>query len=299
MLGKSFSVKTARGVGIAFSLFIVAYILITLIGGMIIGLLGVKNGSLSYYALSSLFPTLTLLFLVVISCKFSKASVKETVKVKKSSPIYILLAIVIAIGMFLGFGFLNSAFASFLQKLGGVIPTTGVTDAINSTGSFILFSFLICLFPAITEELFFRGVMLTGLKNTGRVFTTIMVAVSFALYHASLAQLIYQLIYGAVLSILTIKSNSVIPSMIAHFINNLLVLVLTYFFNFTSAITNPLLIALGIVLVVSSVVFICLYKKKQTEKVEIIKGEKKEFLIFSLVGIITSIVIAIMGVIPV
>ena len=296
MQPKSSTLTPAKNVGLGYSVLIILHIAISFLGGFIIGMVDIKEYSTTYYAISTLFPIISLLVVFLMFARSSGEDVIVSSGVKKCSPIYILIAVLISVGMFLGFGFLNEKFAEFLVGVGAVLPENSVSDAINSVGSFILFFFLIGILPAIFEEIFFRGLLVRGLKNTGRVFTVILVALAFALYHASAVQFIYQLIYGAVLTLLAIKSKSVIPSMVAHFINNGLILVLTYFFNMTNTVTNPVLIALGMAMVIASVLFLCLYKKEK--KVALVKGERKAFVLFALAGLVVSVVAIIVGVIP-
>lgn len=296
MQQKSMNLTPAKNAGLSYSVLIILHIAISFLGGFVLGMVDIKEYSTTYYAISMLFPLLSLLVVFLIFAKGSGEDIITSSGIKKCSPIYILIAVFISVGMFLGFGFLNEKFAELLVDIGAVLPEHSVSEAINSTGSFILFFFLIGILPAIFEEIFFRGLLTQGLKNTGRVFTVIMVALSFALYHASAVQFVYQLIYGAVLTLLAIKSKSVIPSMVAHFINNGLILVLTYFFDMTETVSSPLLIALGMVLVIASVLFLCLYKKDK--KPSLVKGERKSFGVFAIAGLIVALVIAITGVIP-
>lgn len=296
MQPKSLGLTPAKNAGLSYSVLIILYIAISFLGGFLIGALGVKEYSTTYYAISTLFPLLSLLLVFLFFSRSSGEDIISASGIKKCSPIYILIAVFISIGMFLGFGFLNEKFAELLVNMGAVLPTQSVSSAINSVGSFILFFLLIGILPAIFEEVFFRGLLTQGLKNTGRFFTVIMVALSFALYHASAVQFIYQLIYGAVLTLLAIKAKSAIPSMVAHFINNGLILVLTYFFDMTETVSSPLLIALGMALVIASVLFLCLYKKE--DKPSIDKGDRKSFVIFAIAGLVVSLIIAVVGVIP-
>ena len=167
------------------------------------------------------------------------------VQAKKFNPKYLLFAVLLSCGMFLGLGFLNNFFISALEKLG--LSVGGVDIPLESAGDLILFIFLLAVLPAVFEEIFFRGVMVSALKNTGTIFTIVGVACCFALYHCSAAQLLYQAIYGVGLTLLVISSGSIIPCMLAHFLNNFAVLVLTYF-NVEVNFYHPAVIVLGLVL---------------------------------------------------
>lgn len=287
---------SAKGVGITYSSMIISYILVSFIGGIVLGGTGLEDYSVLYYAVSAILPLLAMATVFVLSCRVSGADVIATAGVEKFSPVYVFVAVAVSVGMFLGFGRLNEKFAEILQSIGGVIPVGGVSDVIDTTGKFILFSVLIAVLPAMTEEIFFRGLMVRGLKNTGKSFTVFAVALCFALYHASAVQFIYQFIYGGVLTLLAIKAKSAIPSFIAHFINNFGVLVLTYFFDMTSAVKNPALIVFGVCLTVGSVLFLCFYKTEK--KITFLKNERKSFFLFSSIGLVICLIVAVTGVIP-
>ena len=62
-----------------------------------------------------------------------------------------------------------------------------------------------------------------------------MVAALFSLYHLSPAKTLYQFVVGAILSLLAFKSESLVPSLIVHFLNNLLIILNEYFAIFAFA----------------------------------------------------------------
>ena len=295
MESKKFSLMNAKGVGISYSVMIAVYVLISIIGSMILGAIGVEEYSVSYYAITACIPIFTIILVLSVFCKIESVGIKHVFGMNQCSPAYFAIALLVAVGMFLGFGALNEKFAEMIKTLGGTVPTHGVSDVITDAKTFVLFSFLIGLFPAIAEEMFFRGLMVGGLKKTGTLFAVFAVAICFSLYHASIVQFIYQLIYGGVLTLLTIKAKSVFPAMTAHFTNNFGILVLGFFFNIENVFKNAALIIVGIVLVTLSVVFLVFGNRSETHTR--IPGERKDFLLFSSIGVVVCLIIIVMGVI--
>ena len=277
--------------GIAYSALIILFVFISFILGFLLNSFGVGTGTL-YSAITALVPILAIVVVIVGVSRYTKTPFKETISFKKFSPIYLIPTLMITVGMFLGAGVLNGLFSKLLQDLGVKIPQSSFV--ISNTGEFILFSVLVCVLPAIFEEAFFRGLMLNGLKNAKTIISVIFIGICFSVYHASLTQLIYQFIYGAVLTLLAIKSLSVIPAVIAHFINNFTVLVLTYFFNISDAISSIPLVIVGVLLLVGGVLFLVFYKRKDTPITK--KGESKSAFLFASIGIILSLLVAIIGV---
>lgn len=90
----------------------------------------------------------------------------------------------------------------------------------NSYLGYILFFIEIAILPAIFEELLFRKVMLNGAKKYGTIFSIIFTAVMFGLIHMNIPQAINAVFIGIVFAYVVIKTGSIIPSMILHFVNN-------------------------------------------------------------------------------
>ena len=79
---------------------------------------------------------------------------------------------------------------------------------------------LIPVLPAIFEELLFRGVILRGLLQFGKVPAVLLSAFVFALAHGSYQQFIYQFIVGIMLGCLFVETKNIAVSMAGHFANN-------------------------------------------------------------------------------
>ena len=85
---------------------------------------------------------------------------------------------------------------------------------------YILFFVEIAVLPAIFEELLFRKVMLNGARKYGTIFAIMFTAVMFGLIHMNIPQAINAMLIGILFAYLDIKAESILPSVILHFINN-------------------------------------------------------------------------------
>jgi membrane protease YdiL (CAAX protease family) len=86
-----------------------------------------------------------------------------------------------------------------------------------------------CVLYPVGEELVFRGVLVRSLASAWRWPSAIAVAaIAFSLYHHSPYQLFFTLVAGAILGFLTLASRSIVPSMLAHLANNLVIILLQY-----------------------------------------------------------------------
>lgn len=86
----------------------------------------------------------------------------------------------------------------------------------------------VALLPAICEEVLFRGAVQRALST--RLFpvaAVVVTAVLFAGYHMSLVQLLPVFVLGLALGALAHRSDSVVPAMTAHFLNNTMVILVS------------------------------------------------------------------------
>ena len=90
----------------------------------------------------------------------------------------------------------------------------------GASGWAFLAMLLIPVLPAIFEELLFRGVILRGLLQFGKIPAVILSALMFALAHGSYQQFIYQFLLGLVIGFLYVEIKNIFVCMAAHFANN-------------------------------------------------------------------------------
>jgi sodium transport system permease protein len=87
---------------------------------------------------------------------------------------------------------------------------------------------MFALVPAVCEEILFRGVLARSLGRRWRLPAAAAIsAVVFALYHVSIVQALPTLTLGFLLGLIAIRADSVLPSMIAHALNNALAIAMS------------------------------------------------------------------------
>jgi sodium transport system permease protein len=79
---------------------------------------------------------------------------------------------------------------------------------------------VIAITPALCEELLFRGVILSGLRRLGPVAAVALSALLFGIFHTSLYRLLPTAFLGVAFGYLTWKTGSVLPAILAHALNN-------------------------------------------------------------------------------
>lgn len=123
--------------------------------------------------------------------------------------------------------------ANFGNLLGGLlcrvfgIEQPGTLLAAGGMELFVQFLSL-CLVPAVTEELFFRGALQGLLRPSGSAAAIFGTALLFGLLHLDLAQGLTAFICAVFLGWLAERSGSILPGMLLHFINNMLAFLTLY-----------------------------------------------------------------------
>ena len=162
----------------------------------------------------------------------------------------------------------------------------GVTDLGGNVFYVIVTS---ALAPAVFEEILFRYLPLRRLTPYSPKLAVIYSSVLFSVVHCNLFQIPYALIAGVLFAALDVASGSVLPSIIIHFINN----VLSVFFQRegeNGAFLTVFLISLS-ALTALSLVLIFLRRKKIKNAFSDILTDKSKFIFTYSFGIYTTVMI--------
>lgn len=120
--------------------------------------------------------------------------------------------------VFLGLANVANLAGALLAHLLGVENTTTI---LPSEGPELFVQFLVlCVMPAITEELFFRGALQGLLRPCGSAVAIFGPALLFALLHLDPIQGLTALVCAVFLGWLAERSGSILPGMLLHFVNN-------------------------------------------------------------------------------
>ncbi|WLR57757.1 CPBP family intramembrane metalloprotease [Mesobacillus subterraneus] len=105
------------------------------------------------------------------------------------------------------------------------IPLLFLGD-ISYTKSFVLYGISFSFINAILEEFLWRGIMLSNLKrNVSTIFAILTTSIGFGLLHLSIGiPIIMSLLFslgGIFYAVVVLKTNSIYPAILFHFIINL------------------------------------------------------------------------------
>lgn len=84
----------------------------------------------------------------------------------------------------------------------------------------IVLIIMVCIIAPISEELLFRGLILSALKRFGTTFAVLTTSLLFALVHGNVIQAIPTFILSLFLCFIVLETKSIYSSMLIHFINN-------------------------------------------------------------------------------
>lgn len=276
----------ASASGIAFSLAAVLPNLLSIIFLIAVGTGDYQQTDWYLYA-TFLLPQLGFLATAIWFLFYTKTPIKSVVKNQKCAPRYFFIALLLQAGLFF-LSQLNALFLIFLENFG--YEDVGIS--LPSMDGFGFFGVLavVAVLPAILEETIFRGILLGGLKNFGKVGSILLCGALFALYHQNPAQTLYQFCCGVAFALIVVRSGSVLPTVLAHFVNNALILLLTKFGveSLVGSIYSVVLLLSPICLIVSLVWLFVFDKKKnngdeQTPARD--KTERARFFIYASVGL--------------
>ena len=169
---------------------------------------------------------------LLIGRRFKKG-VKGTVEFlqfKKPKP-YIFIAFLIGAAGFVVYNiFLNSILSNVYSAMGWHDYRGGGATEPQPVWLFLLNILFIAVFPAICEEITHRGLLVKAMREGGAsdvkiIFVT---GLLFGLFHMSMGQFVFAMAMGWVAALLVVKSKSIWPAVIVHFVNNFIVTVISF-----------------------------------------------------------------------
>ena len=159
------------------------------------------------------------LFVVILGNKLTGIKLRPLFNTKGFSSSFLLMGVVIAIGMNLLAIIVASLTETAFEELFGFMLTSPDDNPPSMIYMIVDCVYAIIIAPII-EEIVFRGFVL---KNFSRynVYTGIVLSgLFFGLMHGNFYQFIFTVPFGMALAYMTVKSNSILPAIFAHFLAN-------------------------------------------------------------------------------
>lgn len=167
---------------------------------------------------------------VFLYSALKKQKVKRTFGefgIKKVSWKIVGFSVLLGVVVFFLNMFVSSTFNGLIE-LFGYEHSSGSAITSYSFSTLIVNVIFTAILPGICEEVAHRGMLLKSLSPLGASKAIWISALFFGLLHLNIEQFFYATIIGLFLGFLTLISNSIIPAMIVHFMNNFLSTYLTF-----------------------------------------------------------------------
>ena len=209
------------------------FLLLLFTSGALSGVLGE-----AVYFLAFLVP-----FLICMACiRGEEKSSTRLFGLKRESILYTLVISAPAVCTIMLVSMITSAL---------IFSTTGKTNDIDVGNSLLVAMFSHALLPAILEEALFRYLPMRVLSECSKKTVILLSSFFFALIHHSLFSIPYAFLAGIILMSVNLAFDSVWPSVIIHFLNNAVSVLLMFGLGY---IVLPCL--LGLLLISLVIIFL-------------------------------------------
>lgn len=153
--------------------------------------------------------------------------------------------------------FFSGAVSDIIEKYGYSIDVMDTdTFAITGMGTAVTVIYT-CIVAPITEELFFRGMMLKVFSRANQRFAIIISSIFFGLNHGNIPQFALAFLLGVFLAHIDMKHNSLLPSIFVHMFVNTVSTVITQLDDKSSVflmsavnVTYMVLLIVGVIMLI-------------------------------------------------
>ncbi|MDU1313655.1 MAG: CPBP family intramembrane glutamic endopeptidase [Clostridium septicum] len=219
---------------------------------------------MNYILMASSIVTMLTLW-IIFKCR--KLNLKEEILLKKTKSCNIIGAIILGFFAWI----FNSSWVGFLQTLDQFKEAFNVMDQMLSgvgSGNIFVAILVVGIIAPIAEEFIFRGVIYRALKKNMSIVSTIIIqAILFGIFHGNLIQGMYTIPLALVLGYVTYRTNSLLPAIMIHIVNNTAATVMPMFLTGVD-ITMPLVIILFILGLLGVILPLRFIIKKNPKKID-------------------------------
>ncbi len=222
--------RTANSVGLGLIVFFAVAFIISEIVGIIFGIFKIDAEILNqgvFFQVFNLvltfvgFTVASLIIAVTQKTKISKLASFGRPKKGKFLP-----AVMLGIGLCYVGNIINAIIASYLPDF--LYENYSLPQSEKGVFAIILSVIATAVFPALLEELTFRGVIMGSLLKFGKPFAIFTSSLLFALVHGNMTQIPFAFVAGLACGYAVTETGSIWTGIVIHFLNNFLAVVLDY-----------------------------------------------------------------------
>lgn len=273
--------------GLSFSVAVLINLLLGLFAGIIIGAFSLSGTEADKY-ISLLVSPIAIAITLTLSLTVAKQPPRKLLPLK-THPKYFVIGILLAFGALFSLSWINDLIVQLIQLMGYVPRDAFVPDVTGWKVVPVLIT--VAVIPAIMEEILFRGLILQNAESgMGTIRAVLVSGFCFSLYHGSVEQTVYQFILGCIFGFLAVRSHSIAPTVLVHFLNNAVIIIMlacglcdetTGAFVVSDVVQIALYVVSALCLIGGLVwLFLCKEENKPCAK-----GGVREFFIWASVGI--------------
>ncbi|MBR2714835.1 MAG: CPBP family intramembrane metalloprotease [Ruminococcus sp.] len=235
----------------------------------------------------------------IIYTTFSKKSLGKLFPLDKvgANTMYLLCTFGLAVAMTANYA--SNILISLFDAV-GIDAYVDIEYKCDNALDVILFYVTVAVIPALVEEFAFRGVILGVLRKYSDSLAILVSGITFGVMHGNFTQIPFAFIVGLVLGYIAVKTNSLLPGIIIHFLNNATSVTLTLLDTNTSLDDHYIYLANFIIMLIIVFLgltsFIALAKKHngffklpKTKNILTFKEEVKTVFLAPTVIIFTAI----------
>lgn len=286
----------SKGAGLSYTTVVLANLIVSIILSGVILIFSLGETEAAKY-LSLLASPIAIAVTLTLTVKVAKQPLKRLLPVK-CRPEFYAIAVLLAFGALFSLSWINDGIVKLLELIGYKQRESFVPDVSGWKVLPVLIT--VAVIPAIMEEALFRGILLQNVEEeAGTVRAILISGFCFSLYHGSVEQTVYQFIVGCIFGFLAVRSRSVVPGMLFHFLNNAVIIVMLACGAYDEA--GALIVSRGgeIALYITSALaliggLVWLYLIKSEVK-PCQKGSVKTFFMWAAIGIGAMAIIWIIG----
>ena len=214
---------------------------------------------------------------VLIYCFARKIDIRETFRIKKLGLAPALFITLLSVPLFLAATMLNKFVVYGLLFIADLPPQS--LPVPKTPGELAVAVLITGVMPGVCEELMHRGFLLTAYERRGSYRAVVIVAILFGLFHFDIMNLLGPIFLGAVFGYYVIRTDSIFAGILAHFLNNAIVVVIQYLWGDPSSVESLSLswqellgiITIGVPALAVAAVLLFLFKQITEGKTRIVQ----------------------------
>jgi membrane protease YdiL (CAAX protease family) len=220
---------TLTGVNLVFLTFVILFIMFQVILMVLTRIYGEGFLDSNIYFVLLVNEYILILIPVLVYSFAKRLNFKEVFRLNPPGILPSVLIVLLSLPAYTIALALNNIVVYYLQFIGDVpaqtVPVPSNVPELIQGLAIIAFS------PAICEELLHRGLLLEAYESKGSYKAIIITSIFFGIFHFDITNLLGPIFLGMLIGYYVIRTNSIFAGMLAHFLNNGIAELFSYFFD--------------------------------------------------------------------